>query len=441
MGKVLQLVLHPLELRAAITLKYIRQPVFPKDTKTSNRKDLKRCYELLGQTSRSFAAVIAELHPELRNAVALFYLILRALDTIEDDMTLSTEIKVPILRDFHETLQDTSSDWHFNDSGPNEKDRNVLVEFPCIQREFRLLRSEYRDVIARITKLMGNGMADYVLDKSFHARGLETVADYDKYCHYVAGLVGDGLTELFVIAGFAAPELHDVKHEPLYESMGLFLQKTNIIRDYAEDLADGRTFYPREIWSQYSDEISGLARDERAGVQCINHLVLDALRHARDVLFYLSHIQEQSCFQFCAIPQVMAVATLESVFNNPKVLKENVKIRKGTTCDLILEARTLQGCIQVFQRYLRAIKQQTPVDDPNYLKINIQVAQVEQFIEEMYQNKLPDGVEPTRTPVYQQAQARFRCDEAMLPTIVSEQRKFNIILGALCVFILAIVLS
>ena len=32
-------------------------------------------------------------------------------------------------------------------------------------------------------------------------------------------------------------------------SMGLFLQKTNIIRDYLEDLDSGRTWWPQEVWS------------------------------------------------------------------------------------------------------------------------------------------------------------------------------------------------
>ncbi len=34
--------------------------------------------------------------------------------------------------------------------------------------------------------------------------------------------------------------------------MGLFLQKTNIIRDYREDLEDGRTWYPRDVWQNYA---------------------------------------------------------------------------------------------------------------------------------------------------------------------------------------------
>ena len=61
-----------------------------------------RCYELLNLTSRSFAAVIEELHPELR--VMIFYLVLRALDTIEDDMTIKSSIKIPLLREFDTKL-------------------------------------------------------------------------------------------------------------------------------------------------------------------------------------------------------------------------------------------------------------------------------------------------------------------------------------------------
>ena len=65
--------------------------------------------------------------------------------------------------------------------------------------------------------------------------------------------------------------------------------------------------------------------------------------HVTDCLDYLSLVKDPSSFSFCAIPQVMAVATLAEVYNNPKVLHGVVKIRKGTTCRLILESRTLPG--------------------------------------------------------------------------------------------------
>jgi Squalene/phytoene synthase len=41
--------------------------------------------------------------------------------------------------------------------------------------------------------------------------------------------------------------------------MGLFLQKTNIIRDYREDLDDKRKFWPRQIWSKYADDLGDFA--------------------------------------------------------------------------------------------------------------------------------------------------------------------------------------
>ena len=41
--------------------------------------------------------------------------------------------------------------------------------------------------------------------------------------------------------------------------MGLFLQKTNIIRDYREDLDDNRKFWPKQVWSKYANELSDFA--------------------------------------------------------------------------------------------------------------------------------------------------------------------------------------
>lgn len=436
MGKITQLLAHPLELKAALTLKFFRQPLYAADD-TKSTPELKKCYDLLGKTSRSFAAVIMELHPELRNTVMLFYLVLRALDTVEDDMTLDPAVKVKLLREFDSKLD--TEDWSFNGNGPNEKDRIVLVDFPCILHEYHRLKPEYQRIIKEITMKMGNGMADYILDEQFNLNGVQTVKDYDLYCHYVAGLVGDGLTQMIVFAEFGSSDLYN-GNEQLFESMGLFLQKTNIIRDYAEDLEDGRSFWPREIWSQYADKLIDFSKPQHTqkGVQCINALVLNALGHVIDVLVYLSLLREQSSFQFCAIPQVMAIATLALVCNNPQVLQTNLKIRKGTTCYLILKSRTLHGCVEIFQYYLRDIKSRIPVEDPNYLKINIQVAKIEQFIEEMYQNQLPPGVAPRETPAYLNTRERSKCDKLVQATEREEQLKFNMVYSAACALVLSL---
>ena len=96
------------------------------------------CYYYLNKTSRSFARVIQELDKELQHPVCLFYLILRGLDTIEDDMTLDLNLKLELLRSFHEIIY--KKGWNFDGNGPQEKDRILLVQFDVVIDEFLKLK-------------------------------------------------------------------------------------------------------------------------------------------------------------------------------------------------------------------------------------------------------------------------------------------------------------
>lgn len=179
---------------------------------------------------------------------------------------------------------------------------------------------------------MGAGMARY---SRLHADNggkfsVDTLASFDLYCHYVAGLVGEGLSRLFSASGKEAKELG--QQLSLSNSMGLLLQKTNITRDFREDSDDGRVFWPAEIWSKYvakAEDLHAPGNEEKA-LWALSEMTVDALTHATDALDYLTLLTNQSVFNFCAIPQVMAIATLEICFMNPKVFHQNVKIRKGT---------------------------------------------------------------------------------------------------------------
>jgi len=51
-------------------------------------------------------------------------MVLRGLDTIEDDMTIHDEIKQPLLRSFHEKT--VTPGWNFTGNSPDERDRVVL---------------------------------------------------------------------------------------------------------------------------------------------------------------------------------------------------------------------------------------------------------------------------------------------------------------------------
>jgi farnesyl-diphosphate farnesyltransferase len=327
-------------------------------------------------TSRSFSAVIKELNPELLVPVVIFYLCLRGLDTIEDDMTIPIEKKEPLLRKFQDVLE--TEGWTFTENGPNEKDRELLVHFDVVITEFQLIKPAYQTIIKDITNKMGNGMADYALNAEHNVNGVNKIKDYELYCHYVAGLVGEGLTRLFVESGLANPAL--MKRMDLSESMGQMLQKTNIIRDIKEDWDDGRRFWPKEIWSKHVDKFEDLfdPKHKQAALNCSSEMVLNAIRHADECLFYMAGIKDQSVFNFVAIPQSMAIATLELVFQNPKVFERNIKITKGDACELMMaSSQNLRAVCDVFRKYGKRIHKKNSPKDPNFLEISIACGKVQ----------------------------------------------------------------
>jgi farnesyl-diphosphate farnesyltransferase len=302
-------------------------------------------------------------------------LILRGLDTIEDDTSIPLDTKEPLLRDFKNIIE--KDGWTFNGNRPEEKDRELLVQFHNVITEYKNLKPAYQAIIKDITDKMGNGMADFCRKAELEGISVNKVEEYDLYCWYVAGLVGEGLTRLFVEAKFGNPGL--LARPALMKSMGLFLQKTNIIRDVREDHDDARHFWPKEIWSKHVDKFEDLFKPEHreAALNCSSEMVLNALEHADECLFYLAGLREQSVFNFCAIPQTMAIATLELCFRNPALFKRNIKITKGDACQLMMDStQNLRVVCDVFRRYARRIHQKNTPKDPNFLKISIACGQV-----------------------------------------------------------------
>ncbi|RHZ57341.1 hypothetical protein Glove_390g52 [Diversispora epigaea] len=343
MAYLIRSIFRPSEIIALIHYKYFRSThILQIDPENKSKK---RCYEFLKQTSRSFAAVIQEVHEDLRDGICIFYLILRGMDTIEDDMTIPIEKKEPLLRNFHDVI--FKKGWTYKESGPDEKDRQLLLEFDVVIEEFLCLKKEFRDIIADTAKKMG--------------------------------LVGIGLTGLFATSGLEDPEFG--KNIELANSMGLFLQKTNIIRDYLVDDQEGRKFWPKEIWSKYFNDLSELKKPENAtgAVNCLSDIILNALQHAPDCLTYMNRLKEQTVFNFCAIPQVMAIATLSICFRNHDVFKKVVKLRRGESVKLILRCKNIYEVADIFRYYNRVIISKNDPRDPNYLKISMACGQIEQW--------------------------------------------------------------
>ncbi|KAJ3169011.1 hypothetical protein HK101_011581 [Irineochytrium annulatum] len=347
------------------------------------------CYYFLNKTSRSFARVIQELDPELTMPVCVFYLVLRGLDTVEDDMSLDLGRKLEVLRSFYKVLR--KEGWTFNENGPREKDRILMVDFDVVIDQFLKLDKRYQAVIEDIAHRMGDGMAEFCEGKE-----VLTMADYNLYTHYVAGLVGIGLTGLFVASGLESPQLSIASEKDnarLPDHMGRFLQKVNIIKDYLEDLNDGRKFWPKEVWGKYmpegtekeSLEVFRDPKNIEYGIGCLNELCADALELVPDCLTYMSLLRNPTVVHFCAIPQVtiknlpdvfatlhltesmkkvMAIASIALFFNNPAIFsKTGTKIRRGLAVKLIYRGTTFEGVKRVFEEYALQIARTNAVTE------------------------------------------------------------------------------
>ncbi|CAI7618907.1 unnamed protein product [Penicillium pancosmium] len=409
-GNAIYYSFHPYQLRSIVQWKVWHNPPHERNpaNETQSEKD---CFKFLDLTSRSFSAVIQELHSELLMPVCVFYLVLRGLDTIEDDTSIPLETKEPLLRGFQDFL--TQEGWNFTGNRKEEKDRELLVQFPCVITEFMKMKPAYQAIIKDITAKMGNGMADYCRKAELSDASVKTVEEYDEYCYYVAGLVGEGLTRLFVEAELANPALLERPH--LQKSMGLFLQKTNIIRDVREDNDDKRRFWPQEIWSKHVDNFEDLFKPEfkEAALNCNSDMVLNALEHADECLFYLAGLREQSVFNFCAIPQSMAIATLELCFRNYDIFERNIKITKGDACSLMFAStQNLRVLCDRFRDLTRKIHKKNTPKDPNFLKISMVCGKIEKFIETIFPSQNAEDANRRVQGVLSEEQQKRREEDA-----------------------------
>ena len=91
-------------------------------------------------------------------------------------------------------------------------------------------------------------------------------------------------------------------------------------------------------------------------LQCLNHLVAEALTLAPSCLRYMERLHDADIFKFCAIPQMMAIATLGQLANNPLVFTGVVKIRKGQALVLMKDAGSMTNVHLTFLAYARSIR-------------------------------------------------------------------------------------
>lgn len=195
----------------------------------------------LDRVSRSFAFCIARLEGDFRGWVGLSYLLCRILDTVEDAPWATAEERDATYKRFEEFMQAAPSvseaqSWAANFPALPEGERALLLDSARIFADFHNLPPSVREKIRRPVLSMYRGMRHFgAVRQPGQAIRLRTLAEVNQYCFFVAGLVGELLTELVSERwpALAKPGV-DAHH------FGLFLQKVNLLKDQAKDEKEGR---------------------------------------------------------------------------------------------------------------------------------------------------------------------------------------------------------
>ena len=69
--------------------------------------------------------------------------------------------------------------------------------------EFRGTKPSYQAIIKDVTGRMGTTIADFWRNGERDEFNINTMEEYDQYCYYGAAILGEGITQMFVEAGFA----------------------------------------------------------------------------------------------------------------------------------------------------------------------------------------------------------------------------------------------
>jgi farnesyl-diphosphate farnesyltransferase len=209
--------------------------------------------DLLEKTSRTFALSIPMLPEPTRRHVEIAYLLFRVADTFEDAARWSREARIAALHDLAGLLarrggeQAASTRWLEAIPIDHAGYLELLRETPSVLEAYWEMPKAARGALARDLLRTVHGMADVV--RRGDAQGNLRLGDaraLRDYCYVVAGIVGEMLTELFLVdhpvLGPIAPRLRRRSR-----FFGEGLQLVNILKDAASDATEGRVYLPEGL--------------------------------------------------------------------------------------------------------------------------------------------------------------------------------------------------
>jgi len=277
--------------------------------------------QILQGVSRTFALTIPELPSPLSRVVSNAYLLCRIADTIEDDKDLPLARKREFSDRFIQVLDRTqdaegfASDLHpLLSPGASAEERDLIRNTAAVIRITHGFNPRQQAALRRCVAIMAEGMTRYQAADVRH--GLADQEDMDRYCYFVAGVVGEMLTELFCDYSVEL-DRHRDRLMRLAVSFGQGLQMTNILKDVWDDRNRNMCWLPREVFQGYGSSLDSV-RPGATGPgyqQALGHLIGVARAHLANALQYTLLIpkHEQGIRRFCLWALGMAVLTLRKI--------------------------------------------------------------------------------------------------------------------------------
>lgn len=307
---------------------------------------------LLDGVSRTFALTIPQLPAALCGVVSNAYLLCRIVDTIEDEPALDLEQKRQFSDHFVEAVSGRGDPERFAaELGPLLSASTIPAEHELIRLTPRVLEITHgfdpdkRGILERCVRIMAAGMVEFQAVRP--RRGLDDLPHLDRYCYFVAGIVGETLTLLYCDY---SEEIAARKDElmRLGVSFGQGLQMTNILKDIWDDLERGACWLPRTVFDVQGfdlDELSTERHDPAFGLG-LRELVGVAREHLSNAVRYTQMIppHEKGIRNFCLWALGMAVLTLRNIHRHYDFRSgSEVKITRRSVRYTIAASRVAAG--------------------------------------------------------------------------------------------------
>ena len=304
-------------------------------------------YFLLG-VSRTFALTIPALPDLLRTAVSNGYLLCRIVDCIEDDPELVLEQKKFFSNQFINVVDGNDKATEFAQALlPLLSDATIPEEkelIKCTPEVIKITHSfgpEQREALSTCVHIMAEGMMHYQeLDTS---KGVQSISELERYCYYVAGVVGELLTRLYCNY---SDEIENNRSSLMKLSVcfGQGLQMTNIIKDIWTDKERNVCWLPRAEFEKHGFNLNDLVvgdngRGFEKGVAELIGVAHLRLSEALDYTLLIPR-QETGIRNFCLFAIGMALLSLKKIHGSKQFLSgHEVKISRNSVKLVIILSR------------------------------------------------------------------------------------------------------